>query len=314
MENKFDFLEFEKALNIHKTEVNEKLKEILNLSDKDYDILHESMRYSALAEGKCVRSYIMREFYRLFNPEDENIMPAACAVELIHAYSLIHDDLPCMDDDDMRRGQPSNHIKFGEANALLAGDALLTLAFQIIAENKAVPDAYNLKIVAETAKAAGNYGMIGGQVMDMNMKKDDNNPHGGEIVKIIKMTNLKTGHLFMVSARSGCIAAGADEAFVDAATEYAKNFGLAFQIMDDLLDVQGDPALMGKNIGSDQKNGKINFLSVMDCDAADEYAKTLCLNAISALDVFKDNNADVSNLENLVKYLADKNASARGIK
>lgn len=305
MENKFDLLEFEKALNVHKTEINKKLEDILNLNDKDYDILHDSMRYSALSGGKRIRSYIMREFYKLFNANDENIMPAACAIELIHAYSLIHDDLPCMDDDDMRRGQPTNHKKFGEANALLAGDALLTLAFQVIAESKTVADVYNLKIIAEIAKAAGNYGMIGGQVMDMNMKAGDN------IVKIIKMTNLKTGHLFMVSARAGCIAAGADEMypdarFVDAATEYAKNLGLAFQITDDLLDIKGDPALLGKNTGSDQKNAKINFLSEMDCEAAEEYAKTLYLNAIYALEIFK-NKADVSNLENLVKYLADRN-------
>lgn len=302
MENKFNFSEFENNLNIHKAEVNRKLEEILNLNDKDYDILHESMRYSALAGGKRIRSYIMREFYRLFNAEDDNIMPTACALELIHAYSLIHDDLPCMDDDDMRRGQPTNHKKFGEANALLAGDALLTLAFQIIAENNAVADAYNLKIIAETAKAAGNYGMIGGQVMDMSMNAGDN------IVKIIKMTLLKTGNLFMVSARAACIAAGVEERFVEAATEYAKNLGLAFQITDDLLDRKGDPLLLGKNTGSDQKNKKVNFLSEMNCEDADEYAKTLCLNAISALSAFEDNNYNVSNLVNLVKYIADRNS------
>lgn len=301
MENKFNFSEFEKTLNVHKSDVNRQLEEILNLNDNDYDILHESMRYSALAGGKRIRSYIMREFYRLFNSADENIMPTACALELIHAYSLIHDDLPCMDDDDFRRGQPSNHKKFGEANALLAGDALLTLAFQVIAENKSIADSYNLKIIAETAKAAGNYGMIGGQVMDMCMKTNN-------IIKIIKMINLKTGHLFTVSARIGCIAAGADEMFLDAATEYAKNLGLAFQLTDDILDRKGDPSLMGKNTGSDEKNDKINFLSVMDCDSAEDYAKTLCLDAIFALDFFKKNNLDVSNLENLVKYIADRNS------
>jgi len=288
-------MDFEKSLNDHKAAVNKKLADILNVRGEDYDILLESMRYSALAGGKRIRSYIMREFYSLFTRcGDERIMSAACAAELIHAYSLIHDDLPCMDDDDFRRGQPSNHKKFGEVTALLAGDALLTLAFEVAADTK------DIRIVRELANAAGMIGMVGGQVMDMGMKTGDG------IDKIVRMTSLKTGCLFTFSARAGCIAADADEKFICAAENYALNLGIAFQVADDILDRVGDTALMGKSTGSDGKNDKVSFLSVMDLNQAGKFAQRLSEKALSALGVFRESGYDVSNLENLVWFLAER--------
>ena len=273
--------DFENKLKYNAETVNAALAKYLDLSDKDYDILYESMRYSALSEGKRIRAFLALEFFSLFNQNNnpEIILPVACAIEMIHTYSLIHDDLPCMDDDDFRRGLPSNHKKFGEATALLAGDALLTYSFNIIANAEFLPDAPKIRIISEISRAAGHAGMIGGQMMDII-----NENRNIDIIKLIKTHTLKTGNMIMVSARAGCIAGGAGENEIDKATEYAKNIGLAFQVKDDILDSQNSFA------------------------DAFEYAKKLTEEAVVNLEELKiiNKNADIKNLEVLARYLLER--------
>ena len=212
--------------------VNAQLKKHLSLGDPDYDVLYESMRYSALSAGKRIRAFLTLEFFSLVSggADLSPALPVAAAIELVHAYSLIHDDLPCMDDDDMRRGLPSNHKKFGEATALLSGDALLTLAFGIIADDPALKDSQKVGLVSELAQSAGHMVMIGGQVMDILPKDKDNKD------KLVKMHMLKTASLITAAAKAGCIAGNAGKREIEAATHYAQNLGLAFQLVDDRLD------------------------------------------------------------------------------
>jgi len=261
--------------------VDAALGEYLDLGDADYGALLDSMRYSSLAGGKRIRAFLCAEFYKMFADTNDLqvILPAACAIEMIHTYSLIHDDLPCMDDDDFRRGLPSNHKKFGEATALLAGDALLTYAFDIIAGANNLPDDKKVRIISLLSRAAGHAGMIGGQVMDISCAAG-----GMNIVKLIKTYTLKTAALMAAAAGTGCIAGGADENAMDAAVNYAKNIGLAFQVTDDILDGQ----------------------SAFDSPA--EYAKALTAEAILWLEELKKThkNANTSTLESLAKYLLER--------
>lgn len=270
--------------------VNAALGKYLLTGDPDYEILYDSMRYSSLSGGKRVRAFLTLEFFSVFgrgqNPEIA--LPAACAIEMIHTYSLIHDDLPCMDDDDLRRGQPSNHKKFGEAVALLAGDALLTYAFNIIAEAKFPAAGKKVKIISELSEAAGHAGMIGGQMMDMQA--------GGKNT-LAKTHALKTGSLITASAKAGCFAAGAAGKKTAIAADYAKNIGLAFQIVDDILDKAED----------DPKN---SFVSIFGGDEtkAYEYAKTLTAKALTSLEELKktDKSIDTENLGIFAKYLLER--------
>ncbi|MCL1859079.1 MAG: polyprenyl synthetase family protein [Oscillospiraceae bacterium] len=278
--------EFEKKLKYNAEIVNAVLEKYLDLKDIDYNILYESMRYSSLSGGKRIRAFLAIEFFSVFaglnkinNPEI--ILPVAAAIEMIHTYSLIHDDLPCMDDDDFRRGLPSNHKKFGEATALLAGDALLTYAFNIISNAELLTDNKKVKIISEISKAAGHSGMIGGQMMDMlNENKNI------DVIRLIKTHTLKTGNMIIVSARSGCIAGGANEEEIIKATEYAKNIGLAFQVIDDIFDNQNSFA------------------------EAFEYAEKLTAEAVLKLDelkkINKNINIDTGNLEFFAKYLLER--------
>ena len=278
--------------------VNAALEKYLDLSDADYDILLESMRYSLLSGGKRIRAFLTLEFFRLFNKNkngaEENleiVLPAACAVEMIHTYSLIHDDLPCMDDDDLRRGLPSNHKKFGEATALLAGDALLTYAFNIIADSQFLTDDKKIKIISELSRAAGHSGMIGGQVMDINFlsaekaeNKDADISGITDIIRLIKTYTLKAGNLIIAAARAGCIAGGASEEETDKAMNYAKNIGLAFQVIDDILD------------------GQDSFAEPY------EYAKKLTAEAVANLEELKKTNvnSDTKTLEVFAEYLLER--------
>ena len=203
-------------------------------------------------------------------------MPFAMAVEMIHTYSLIHDDLPCMDDDDMRRGKPSNHKVFGEAYALLAGDALLTNAFEIASSNEYADAKATVTAVKLIAKAAGDAGMIGGQFLDLE----------GEMIhlsldQLLLLHNLKTGRMIELSAVLGCIAAGFGEKTkeFECVREYAKRIGLAFQVIDDVLDVEGDEKTVGKTLKSDAENQKTTFLSFFDVERAKRYAESLTVEA-----------------------------------
>ena len=286
------------------------LENYLNLNDSDYNILFDSMRYSFLAGGKRIRAFLAFEFFSIFNNFNKNnnpemILPVAAAIEMIHTYSLIHDDLPCMDDDDLRRGLPTNHKKFGEATALLAGDALLTFAFNIIADAESLPDDKKVKMISEISRAAGHSGMIGGQMIDMLCQNKSI-----DIIRLVKMHALKTGNMIIVSARSGCIASGASEEETLKAAEYAKNIGLAFQVIDDILDITGDVETLGKNVQSDLKNQKNTFVSIFDGDIKEtyEYAIKLTYEAILKLEELKkiNNNLETANLEMFAKYLLER--------
>lgn len=264
------------------------------LPDSD-DIVSRAMKYSVGNGGKRIRPALVLEFCRVCGGDIESALPLACAVEMIHSYSLIHDDLPCMDDDDFRRGKPSCHIAFGEEYALLAGDALLTLAFETAA-GAHLPAQRVVSAVSELSKAAGWAGMVGGQVLDLqNEGRDDMTVNDLE-----KTDMLKTGELIRVSCELGCIAAGAGENERNAARAYAAGIGLAFQIIDDILDVTGDESALGKPIGSDESNDKQTYVSLLGIDKSKETAQRLTQSAISALDAF---DADTSALEDFADSL-----------
>lgn len=254
-------------------------------NDQDIQILLDSEQYSLFAGGKRIRPMLTLAFCRLFGGEDAAALPFACAVEMIHTYSLIHDDLPCMDNDDMRRGKPTNHKVYGETTALLAGDALLTGAFEVAASNTVAGAEISAKAVAYLASCAGRYGMIGGQIMDLEGEKKKLS-----LDQLLKLHSLKTGALISAAAVMGALAAGVD--FQDGRMEdvvtYAENIGLAFQIVDDVLDRIGDSKELGKNVGSDAANEKNTFLSFYSVDEAKFYAERLTREAIHAIQKYDD--------------------------
>ena len=247
--------------------------------------LFEAMEYSLLAGGKRLRPIFAFEFCRLCGVHWQKAAPFAAAIEMIHTYSLIHDDLPCMDNDDFRRGRPTNHKVFGEAMAVLAGDALLTGAFEVAASNTVAGAEISAKAVAYLASCAGRYGMIGGQIMDLEGEKKKLS-----LDQLLKLHSLKTGALISAAAVMGALAAGVD--FQDGRMEdvvtYAENIGLAFQIVDDVLDRIGDSKELGKNVGSDAANEKNTFLSFYSVDEAKFYAERLTREAIHAIQKYDD--------------------------
>lgn len=256
-------------------------------------VILEAMKYSLENGGKRVRPVLTLEFCRLCGGDVKAALPLACAIEMIHTYSLIHDDLPCMDDDCVRRGKPSNHIKFGEATALLAGDALLTLAFEAAAGAKGLDGESKARAVLELAKAAGASGMVAGQVMDL---KNENTRVG--LDEIRSTDRLKTGELIKAAALLGCIAGKADEKTMRAAEEYCADIGLAFQIIDDILDVTGEEEVLGKPIGSDAENRKSTYVSLLGLEKSEEYAKRLTQAAKASLEGFES--------AGLLVWLADR--------
>ena len=220
--------------------------------------LYDAMRYSLLAGGKRLRPVLLLEACRLCGGAVEDALPFAGAIEMVHTYSLIHDDLPCMDDDDLRRGRPTNHKVFGEANAVLAGDGLLTAAFEtMLAPGQKLPPERVLAAAGILARAAGGRGMVGGQVLDM----------AGEgralgLTEVEELQRLKTGALIRAAVEMGCAVAGGAEEQREALCRYADCLGLAFQIQDDILDVVGDEATLGKPIGSDVRSDKTTFVAL----------------------------------------------------
>lgn len=262
-------------------ELTEKaLAEIMCGNDEDYGLVFDAQRYSLLGGGKRVRPFLVNESCRMLGGNIEASMPLACAVEMIHCYSLIHDDLPCMDDDDIRRGKPSNHRAFGYANALLAGDALLTGAFGVIAKAKALDAEARIEAVRILSEYAGESGMIGGQIMDLAGETQNL-----EFEKLIKLHSLKTAALIQCSVKLGCLAAGygADSEQAQTLAKYAKNVGIAFQVIDDVLDATADEKELGKPVGSDMGHNKTTFLTYYDAQAAREYAEKLTGEAVTAI-------------------------------
>lgn len=242
--------------------------------------LFDAMRYSLLAGGKRIRPVLTLEFCRICGGDWRSALPFACALEMIHTYSLIHDDLPCMDNDDYRRGRLTNHKVFGEALAVLAGDGLLTAAFETAA-SAATDPAVTVKAIRILAEQAGELGMVGGQVLDMDAEEQELTEQG-----IYDIQCRKTGALIQAACQIGVVAAGGTQQQLDAAKTYAQNLGLAFQIRDDMLDVIGDEATFGKPIGSDKVEKKTTFVDLLGLAACEREVVRLTDEAISALGLF----------------------------
>lgn len=262
-------------------------------------LMGESMRYSLIGGGKRIRPVLALATAGAVGGEPEDILPAACALELIHTYSLIHDDLPAMDNDDYRRGRLANHKVFGEGNAILAGDALLTYAFELIAQPiPGIAPERQLRVIREVAQAAGPAGMVGGQVLDLEAE-------GKQLAlpEIERIHKLKTGAMLIASARLGAILAGGTEEKIEALTRYAQAIGLAFQIKDDILDIEGDSETLGKPAHSDLRQEKSTYPSLLGLNGAKAELKTRTAEAHAALEIFADRGAFLHDLAN---YIAER--------
>ena len=277
--------------------INNELLLHLPEADQGQKEVVRAMRYSLENGGKRLRPVLVLEFCRVCGGDVEKALPFACAVEYIHTYSLIHDDLPCMDNDDLRRGKPSCHKKFSEATALLAGDALLTHAFECLTSAD-LSDGQIASAVALLAQNAGVCGMIGGQVLDLKFETVD--PSINDLLTVHK---LKTGALISAACLLGCIAADADDELLSYASSFAYNLGIAFQIKDDLLDIYGDEALLGKPVGSDEENEKSTYVTMVGIENAEKDVEVLTDKAISYLSAFDDNGF----LKDLAEYLVTRN-------
>lgn len=273
--------QFESYVNEKRKAIDRCLDQLLPQSTQSPKVLHESMRYSVFAGGKRLRPILAVAAYEVAGQTGDAILPLACALELIHTYSLIHDDLPCMDDDDLRRGVPTNHKVYGDGLAVLAGDALLTMAFEIISSEGSgveVPALVSKKIAYCVARAAGSLGMVGGQVMDIEGFSRDRQ------LKTLETTCLmKTGQLIVASLETGALLAEADTAISKALSQYGINLGLAFQVTDDILNVTGDAKVMGKSVKSDASHDKVTFPELLGVDGSNAYARERIQEAKSAL-------------------------------
>ena len=284
--------QIEKYCDVVNTELMEYIPEA---NDGQRDVT-KAMRYSLSNGGKRLRPIFVLEFCRMCGGDVNKALPYACAIEYIHTYSLIHDDLPCMDNDDMRRGKPSCHKMYGEATALLAGDALLTHAFEICSASE-LSDSQNLRAVSLLSQNAGVGGMIGGQVIDLKYEQSD-----PSISDILTVHRLKTGALISAACILGCIAAGADDEKIALASRYAYMIGTAFQIRDDLLDIMGDEEKLGKPVGSDADNDKTTYVTLVGADRAQQDVKTLTDKAVEILDSFGENDF----MKTLSEYLVNR--------
>lgn len=281
--------------------INGELYTYFNKYLDEYKVIFESMNYSVANGGKRVRPLLTLLFCDACGGDVKCALPLAVAVEYIHTYSLIHDDLPCMDDDDYRRGKPSNHKVYGEAFALLAGDGLLTAAFEKISQGCA-EGVYNaevaIKAVNVLSKLAGSRGMIGGQVIDLS---NENNPDA-TVDNLMLMDNLKTGALIKSACELGCVVGGATPEQFAAAEEFAEKIGLAFQIQDDILDVTGSLEKLGKLTGSDAQKGKSTYVTLLGEEKCRQLVAELTNDAMSALDKFENNTL----IKLFAEYLAHR--------
>lgn len=279
-------------------EIELKLNEILTARNCEYSHLIDAMAYSAKAGGKRIRPKLLMEFMRVAGGDPHNALNFACALEMIHTYSLIHDDLPCMDDDDMRRGKPACHIKYGEATALLAGDALLTDAFSVALSTENVPFDRVCHAAKVLSECAGSDGMIGGQVIDLKYEEQK-----APLEVVLELYRLKTGALLKAAATIGCILAGASNEMIKAACCFAEKIGLAFQIRDDILDIISTADELGKPIGSDAESEKSTYVSLIGLNKAQDDVISYTNEAIKALESFKQ---DTSELKAFALQLVDR--------
>lgn len=280
------FTKIKEKLSHNSILLEDALSSYYEYTDADYGELIDSQKYSLLGGGKRIRAFLVMEFCRLFGGEERAAIPYACAVEMVHAYSLVHDDLPCMDNDDMRRGKPSNHKAYGEALALLAGDSLLTKAFWALSTNSNCSSSANAKAVEILSCAAGCDGMIGGQTIDIKAEKSKL-----DFDTLLRLHSLKTGKLICASAMLGCVAAGVcDGERFDSAKAYAEKIGLAFQIVDDILDYENG------------ERGVNSFLSFMSLEEAKKYARDVSYEAVESIKKYDTENT----LGSLAEYLTQR--------
>lgn len=289
-------MDFSDELKLKQKLINDYLEDLF-VSIKAPKSILDSMNYSLLAGGKRIRPILIISIYESLGGKAEDILSIACCIELIHTYSLIHDDLPAMDNDDFRRGKETNHIKFGEDMAILAGDGLLNYAFELMF--KAIKESsYNKKYIDASsviAEAAGVSGMIGGQVIDIESSNKEIN-----IDKLYEMHKKKTGALIEASCMAGCILSPG-EWMLDKVKEYGQNLGIAFQIVDDILDYEGDSKILGKKTGMDDKNNKSTFVTILGINESKEIAKKYSEKAMILAESI-DNSGFLTKLTNYLLY------------
>lgn len=297
-------MDFIHLLSVYPERANAALSRFLAPLPFQSSPLVNAMRYGALLGGKRLRPFLVYATGEMFNADPASLDAPAAAVECIHAYSLIHDDLPAMDDDALRRGQPTCHIKYGEDTAILAGDALQTLAFSILADEPmpGVSDASRIAMIAELARASGVAGMCGGQALDLAAE--------GQRVGLEQLEQIhrhKTGALIRAAVRLGALAAGErGRAALPALDRYADAIGLAFQVQDDILDVVGDSAITGKKQGADQDLDKSTYPSLLGLDNARAKARELHQQALSALDILAAQSLDTTALQALASFIIER--------
>jgi geranylgeranyl diphosphate synthase type II len=293
-------IDLKEYLKTYQGAINNKILELLKEADNSSRVV-QAMRYSLSAGGKRIRPILALAAAEATHAQASDILPAACAIEMIHTYSLIHDDLPAMDDDTLRRGKPTAHIQYDEATAILAGDALLTLAFEILSSPENISRenlSRRLKIINVLANAAGYQGMIQGQMQDICAEGDEL-----DLDALITMHSLKTGALIEASIVVGALFGNANQEKMQSLRSYARHIGLAFQVIDDILNVSGDPAKLGKAVGTDLDRGKNTFPGLMGMTKATAYAENLVQSALKALEFF-DNKADP--LRAIAQYIIDR--------
>ena len=273
---------FQKSLRDSSLKIEEVLSKILEKKISKNKNLNDAMRYSVLGGGKRIRPFLVAECSKFFDTDEDEILQIAAAIELLHVYSLVHDDLPSMDNDDLRRGKPSTHKYFDEAIAILVGDALQTLSFEILSESyKKIKKIDQINLINSFAQYVGQYGMVGGQAIDIDVNQKDLS-----LDKLLEMYKLKTANLISFSCQVGGIVSGAEQKKINALKNFGNNLGIAFQISDDILDVIGDEKVTGKRVGSDLKNNKKTFLNFFDIDNSKGEIKKYCDLSISSLKIF----------------------------
>jgi geranylgeranyl diphosphate synthase type II len=296
-------------------QINEALSSYAQFDRDCPETLREAIRYSLLGAGKRLRPALVLMASEACGGEVTEAMPAACAVEMVHAYSLVHDDLPAMDDDDLRRGRPTCHKQFDEATAILAGDALLALAFQVLAENIQSPE-IAAECCATLARAAGASALVGGQADDLAGEQGAGTPGATaglpssadgtpELLEALQQIHArKTGAMFVASLRLGGLSAGANTEQLEALEAFGRALGLAFQITDDLLDVRGDESALGKRVQKDSGRGKLTFPGLLGVEESSRRAEQLIDEAIQAVSLF---GPAASNLEALARFVLERN-------
>lgn len=282
--------------------VNRTIEHLLPVTDLPESPLFDAIRHGTLGGGKRLRPFLVIHSANLFNVDNHRSRRVAAALEFIHCYSLIHDDLPAMDDAALRRGQPTVHRKYGEATAILAGDALLTLAFEILADPETHEDPrVRCELVTALAKASGGHGMVGGQMLDLIGENEE-----FDLGTISRLQRMKTGKLMAFACEAGAILGRASEPHRKALASYAFDLGLAFQVTDDILDVEADPQDTGKDTGKDEAAGKATFVSTMGKDAARNRAEMLIHQATRHLKLFEGSRAQI--LKDLALYVLERRA------